>query len=47
VRQRNVTEVLDYVEANGLAKLKNDCCPPRNFGKPGLALRYQGLLEAE
>jgi hypothetical protein len=46
VEQRNVTEVLDYVVANGLAKLKNYCCPPpKNYGKPGLALREQGTLE--
>jgi hypothetical protein len=47
VERRNVTEVLDYAVANGLAKLKNYCCPPRNYGKPGLALRYQGLMEVE
>jgi hypothetical protein len=47
VQQRNVTEVLDYVVANHLAGLKDYCCPPRarDYGKAGLALRYQGFLE--
>jgi hypothetical protein len=47
VDQRNIDGVLDYVVENGLAKLKNYYCPPapKNYGKPGLALRYQGLLE--